>query len=376
MLNFAVPLRLCTIFCAFATMGNGISAEGFSFNSLPIGTAAVVALSSQDTSRDTKAIRAVGERWRQLYEAGRYSEIADLYTEDTMVMPRGRPKIMGREAMRTAVGGLAAGRRVSIDVREQELVVAGNYGWFIGDFTVTYTSNAGRPARSEEGRSLVIFRRDTDRVWRIHRDMDNPAPMAGSPAASPPGSGSSAPAAWDGSDRTEAVECDRVAASRYDRTRLAPAVARSDMNIPAAITTCEADLAKLPGDPRILFQLGRLYGYTEDRVKTRATREAAAAAGNHNAIFLLGYLDWVAGADPSAKCRAADQMLLAARRGNYSAQLTYSSLVLERALAPCYDTAPRPELQQFVTRAKAQADGFFETRFADHLLATLAQGDK
>jgi ketosteroid isomerase-like protein len=339
------------------------------------GSAARPKSALPSTSRDVEAIRAIGRQWRSLYEAGRYAEIPELYTEDTMVMPRGRPRIEGRAAMRKAVGGLAAGRRVSIDVREREAFVAGDYGWFVGDFTVTYQPPGGGAAAVENGRSLVIFRRDRDNVWRIHRDMDNPAPLsAATPAkATPRGATQAQPPVWTGSDRSNALACDRLSASRYDRTRLAPPVAREAIDVPAAIAQCERDLAAHPGDPRLLFQLGRLYGYAGDAAKTRAVREAAAAAGNHNAIFLLGYLDWTA-AKPGPDCAAAERMKLAADRGNFSAQVTYTSLFLERKFDTCANVAERHELAAYMRSAKPEADGFFETRLVDHLSAQLEIG--
>lgn len=330
--------------------------------------------SSAGPAGDLEAIRGIGRKWRALYEAGRYAEIADLYTIDTMVMPRGRPRIEGRTAMRKAVGGLAAGRRVSIDVTEREAFVAGNYGWFVGDFTVTYRPPGGGPAAVENGRSLVIFRRDPDHNWRIHRDMDNPAPLPEEPAlavAAPPAL-RDLPPAWTGTDRTQALACDRLTASRYDRTRLAPPVAREAIDVPAAIAQCERDLAAHPGDPRLLFQLGRLYGYAGDAAKTRAAREAAAAAGNHNAIFLLGYLDWTASASAQPNCAAAERMRLAADRGNFSGQVTYTSLNLERRFGACRAPADRDTLAGYLRGAKAQADGFFENRLVDHLAVELA----
>jgi ketosteroid isomerase-like protein len=335
-------------------------------------------------SRDIAAIRAVGNNWRNLYGQGRYSEIPDLYTVDTLVMPRGRPKIVGREQMRRGIGGLASGRRVDIDVTEREITVTGNYAWFVSDFKVTYSSPTGTPAPSTEfGRSLVIFRKDADRQWRIHRDMDSPAPHLATsvpvpvPVAAPSpaliGTGPvrvrPVPTLWNPNSRTEVTECDRMTASRYDRTRLAPPKARENIDVPAAIAQCEADLLRFPNDPRLTFQLGRVYGYSGDRAKTLAAREASAAAGNHNSIFLLGYLDWVAAKDDAARCQAAREMKLAADRGNYSGQLTYASFYLEGKFEICPDAATASEVAAYVAAAKPAVDGFFETRFADHLIA-------
>lgn len=330
------------------------------------------------SASDVDAIRAVGRKWADLYASGRFAEIPDLYTTDTEVMPRGRPRIVGREAMRRAIGGLAAGRKVDIAITEHEVRAVGDYGWYVGDFHVTYTSAAGTAPVSENARSLIIYRRDADGQWRVLRDIDSPAPApaiaaasASSPVALPPGS-FDAPPRWDPKSRTVAVACDRLAANRYDRDRLAPGVARAAIDVPAAIAVCEADLARLPGDPRLLFQLARLYGYAGDKAKTLAARQVAASAGNLNAIFLLGYLDFEAAGDDATRCAAARRMKLAADRGNYSAQLTYAADLVEGRLAACADRATVGEAAAYVAAARPAADGFFETRLADHLGTDLA----
>ncbi len=330
-----------------------------------------------DREADIAAIRAVGETWRAHYASGNYAAIPDLYTEDTLVLPRGRPAVVGREAMRRAIGGLAAGRKVDIDLKEREIVVAGDYAWYLGDFRVTYTpTDARTPAKTEYARSLVIFKRGEDGAWRVHRDIDSPAPAPTggvvSAAAAPSGTTpAKAPPVWDPGSRTEVTACDRLASSRYDRTRLAEPVARKDIDVPAAIAQCEADLSKYPGDPRIHFHLGRLYGYAGDSARTLQHRQAAAAAGNHNAMFLLGYLGWIGATSDAARCDAASQMRLAADRGNYSAQIAYSTYFVEGRLAPCGDTPARSQFTGYVRSARPAVDGFFETLLAEHLLTEL-----
>jgi uncharacterized protein (TIGR02246 family) len=141
--------------------------------------AAPVARPADTASPDPQlaAIRAVGEQWRALYEAGSYAEIPGLYTEDCLVMPRGRPAIVGREQMRRAVGGLAAGRKVDLSLELREIVVRGDIAWSVAEFVVRYTPrDAAAAPHVEHARSLVIYRRDADGRWRIHRDIDAPAP--------------------------------------------------------------------------------------------------------------------------------------------------------------------------------------------------------
>lgn len=324
-------------------------------------------------SDDEVAIRAIGERWQSLYQAGAYDQIPELYTVDTLVMPRGRPAIEGREAMSRAVGGLAAGRRVEIDLEERELVVRPPYAWMVNDFEITYFPREGGQPEVDYGRSLIIYREDADGAWRIHRDFDAPAPRPAGQAE--PGADTGFfDDGWTGDDRIEATECDRLASSRYVRQRLAPPRSRDEIDVPAAIEQCEADLARLPDDPRIHFHLGRLYGYSGDRDLSRFHREAAAAAGNHNAIFLLAYLDFLTSSDEGARCGAVTEMRRAARLGNYSAQLYYSAARLDGRIRHCGGLASEAEVHAYLEAAQPQVDGFFETLLVDHLLREVSGG--
>jgi ketosteroid isomerase-like protein len=315
---------------------------------------------------DAEEVRAIGERWQALYQSGAYDQIPELYTEDTLVMPRGRPAIEGREAMARAVGGLAAGRRVEIALEERELVVRPPYAWMINDFEVTYFPAEGGEPDVEYGRSLIIYQEDGAGVWRIHRDFDAPAPAPASQVESP-AEGDFFDEGWTGDERTEATQCDRLASSHYVRQRLAPPHSRAEIDVPAAIEQCEADLAVLPDDARIHFHLGRLFGYSGDFQRSRFHREAAAAAGNHNAIFLLGYLDFISADEEDARCAAVTEMRRATRLGNYSAQLFYSAARLDGRISHCGGLAPISEVQAYLEAARPHVEGFFETLLVDHL---------
>ena len=333
--------------------------------------AACVSAERASYEADVKNIRKVGEEWRSLYNAGDYEKIPELYTKDTLVMPRGRPVVVGRDGMRRAVGGLAAGRDVDIQINEKEIVVVGDYGWLVSEFEVAYMTPGAEQADVEYGRSLILFRKDADGEWRVHRDMDSPAPPPSGPLNNLTAEDSRSlptPGAWTGEDRNVPTKCDQLAASKYVRQRLAPPVARAEIDVPAAIRQCTSDLARLPDDPRIHFHLGRLYGYAGDKEKSRFHRLAAAEAGNHNAIFLLAFLDFVAAKEDSGRCTALSEMKRAAELGNYSAQLTLSAYMLDgRAPLECESMPSRGRLAAYAAEAAKHADGFFESLLATHL---------
>jgi ketosteroid isomerase-like protein len=80
---------------------------------------------------------------------------------------------------------LAAGNRkapfdtLAVTAREDitdEVFPAGDYVVEIGHYSYQGTGKAGNKPRSAAGRYMVLWRKDADGVWRIHRDIGNEAP--------------------------------------------------------------------------------------------------------------------------------------------------------------------------------------------------------
>lgn len=189
--------------------------------------------------------------------------------------------------------------------------------------------------------------------------------------------GATAPPMFNPTARTEVLACDRLGAERYDRDRLAKAVTREEIDVPAAIEQCEADLKKWPGDGRITFHLARLYQYTGNTAKAAEYRAASAAAGYPSGIFLVGYFEMRVAKDQATLCHAASQIKLSADRGNYSGAIVYTTAALEGRFAACPGIATSAELKEYLKLARPAADGFFETLLDDHLQFELkAAGEK
>lgn len=60
----------------------------------------------------------------------------------------------------------------------------------------------------------------------------------------------------------EVTDCDRQASHGDDPWHVAPDVARRDMDFDKAIAACSEALKRDPENPRLNYQLGRLYGYS------------------------------------------------------------------------------------------------------------------
>ena len=126
--------------------------------------------------RDLAAVRAHGEQWKSLYEAGDFDTLETLYTPDAILMTAGAPRLNGpAEIVGRFRQSHAAGWRATIDFQEEDLQIRGDRADLIALYWMTITPPDG-DAIEAMGRSWLTFERGEDGVWRLWRDMDNRAP--------------------------------------------------------------------------------------------------------------------------------------------------------------------------------------------------------
>ena len=123
------------------------------------------------------AIEAREREWSAAYLAGDAAAVSNLYTEDgAQIEPagdwtRGRPAIAA--AMKAELDTLNVTAREDV---AEEVTVAGEYVVEFGRYTFTATTKVGGKPVSGAGRYVVLWRKDADGMWRIHRDLGNDAP--------------------------------------------------------------------------------------------------------------------------------------------------------------------------------------------------------
>ena len=119
-----------------------------------------------------ESIEAVGKTMCERLNAGNAAGVAQLYTEDAVLMPPGAAQLDGRDAIQQYWQGLLDAGVGDVSLATQEVEDAGNSAVEVG--TISATAPGDGDARvSLTGKYIVIYRRDGGGNWRLHRDIWN-----------------------------------------------------------------------------------------------------------------------------------------------------------------------------------------------------------
>lgn len=122
-------------------------------------------------------IQAREKEWSAAFLAGNGAGVAALYTADAAQIQPVGDAYTGHDgitkAMQAQLDTLAVTAREDIT---EEVIPAGDYALEIGHYSYQATSKTNKKPLSSAGRYMVLWRKDTDGVWRLHRDIGNEAP--------------------------------------------------------------------------------------------------------------------------------------------------------------------------------------------------------
>ena len=92
-----------------------------------------------------------------------------IYTDDAELLVPEAPPIKGRKAIAQAWRGIlgSGGNRVRVEIREVQ--DNGDWAFEVGSFTVTAPDGALLNA----GKYIVVWKRQSDGAWKVHRDIFN-----------------------------------------------------------------------------------------------------------------------------------------------------------------------------------------------------------
>lgn len=145
------------------------------------------------TAEDEAAIAEFNARYLKAINDGDSATLASLTTPEHIMIPPGRPPIVGKEANDAANARVAQTSRIEETWSPQETVISGDLAYQRGTFTVAATPKAGGTTRNMSGTFLRIYKRQPDGAWRMVRDMFNTDQPVGGSLGAPANSVAPAP---------------------------------------------------------------------------------------------------------------------------------------------------------------------------------------
>src|SRR5215469_373447 len=127
-----------------------------------------------------KIIHALDEGFMRNLATGDVKQLAaNFYAEDAQFLPANHPAIIGRPAIQQALEALIAAGLHKLVLRTDKIEVVGDFAYGIGKHQMTIKTAAGAEIH-DEGKYLVVYRRQPDGQWRAVADIFNsdlPAPQ-------------------------------------------------------------------------------------------------------------------------------------------------------------------------------------------------------
>ena len=115
----------------------------------------------------------------QLYASKDLDALMEFYTSDAVVRAPHAAPVRGRDAIRSAIGGLLASYDISdLEYHTEELAVFGDSALQIGSYR--WVLHAGGDAMPDGGETFALWIRGNDGRWRVHRDiLNSTSPLPG-----------------------------------------------------------------------------------------------------------------------------------------------------------------------------------------------------
>ena len=170
----------------------------------------------------------------------------------------------------------------------------------------------------------------------------------------------------------EITRCDVLASHPLDPDRITDGVSSSNVFREEAIAACRAAVTRDPENPRLNYQLGRVYFYDGQVEKALPHLEQAAGAGYRQAQFVLGYLlDSGLGGVEKNICQTEDLWARAARSGRLAALVSYPHHVMRGRFSNCTVQVGDAEMMAFLEQAKARKLDYYQTVLVNDLIEDL-----
>ncbi len=120
----------------------------------------------------SEAINKVNAEFMDAFKNGDAAGVAALYTDDTTLMPPNSEIIKGREGVQNFWnGGMQMGIK-EVTLTSVDVSGVGNLAYEIGNYSLKIQPE-GQEATSDQGKYIVVWKKDMDGTWKLHADIWN-----------------------------------------------------------------------------------------------------------------------------------------------------------------------------------------------------------
>jgi uncharacterized protein (TIGR02246 family) len=125
------------------------------------------------TPADPAPIDAVRDKYAAIYNSGDVTGLADLYTDDAVVMNNHAAAVSGKQAILQDAQAMVDQFTVNFSITPVDTQIVNDLAYEHGTATVSLTPKAGGDPIQQTGSYLVILKRGADGAWRVHREIGN-----------------------------------------------------------------------------------------------------------------------------------------------------------------------------------------------------------
>jgi len=171
----------------------------------------------------------------------------------------------------------------------------------------------------------------------------------------------------------QVTECDKQASHRLDPYHVAPGVLRNQMDFKLAEKACLEALAEDPENPRLNYQLGRVYGYSGRWEKGMPYRMKAVEAEYPQSLFVIGWL-YLTGETINEKnpCKTISMWKKSAELGRLAAQVALPRHYMRGDFSECNIKITSEEMSVFLNAAASQTEDYYAEMLIEDLSLKLS----
>jgi uncharacterized protein (TIGR02246 family) len=144
--------------------------------SVVLGACAAQQSSASGAPRGAAAVRThieqIGARFAEAYNRGDIAAVGALYDADAIVLAPNAPPMRGRQNIEAFWGGARQQGFRSISLTTTAVEVTGDYALELGNYRLVIQP-PGQGEGVDQGKFMVVWKRQPDGTWKIYRDMFN-----------------------------------------------------------------------------------------------------------------------------------------------------------------------------------------------------------